>query len=364
MDKKIPAILLYSIFMTSVGLSNHVLLIPVLLQLGKRDAWISSAAALIPVLLWVCILYVIVRRVGSDKVTDLIRHRYGKAAGLFVMILIIIYCIENSLVSINDFVTWTNISYLPQTPRFAVMSSFIVLCFFAAYAGIRAIAITSGMLLPLVILLGYLVMGANMQYKDYSLLFPLFTHGYMNSLKDTMLTGGALFELVLIVFLLQHVTSRLRLSSLLLLSFFLIGLTVGPLMGAISIFGPFEAAALRYPAFEQWRMVQMGKYISHLDFFSIYQWVTGAFIRVSLLTYLALDVTGLRKGRLRTVLLAVLCLVFVLLEFVPWNDTMFFDYLLHWHFYGVFAFNLFLTLLLLVMTAFTRNRNKKEADSR
>jgi len=241
--------------MTSVGISNHVLLIPVLLQIGKRDSWISSAAAVIPVLVWVFVLYAVVRRVGDGKVTELIREKYGKAVTVLLMTLVIAYCVENALVSINDFVTWTNISYLPQTPRLAVMFCFVALCFFAAYFGIRAIAITSGILLPVVILLGHFVMTANMQFKDYSLLFPLFTRGYRNALDDVLMTCGALFELVLVVFLQQHVSSRLRLSSLLLLSVLLIGLTVGPLAGAIAIFGPFEAAALRYPAFEQWKMV-------------------------------------------------------------------------------------------------------------
>ncbi|CAG7632269.1 hypothetical protein PAESOLCIP111_03363 [Paenibacillus solanacearum] len=363
MDKKIPAILLYAVFMTSVGISNHVLLIPVLLQIGKRDSWISSTAAVIPVLVWVFVLYAVVKRGGGGNVTELIRHTYGKVVSVFLMMLVIAYCIENALVSINDFVTWTNISYLPQTPRMAVMISFVALCFFAAYFGILAIAIASGILLPFVILLGHLVMASNMQFKDYSLLFPLFTHGYRNALDDVLVTCGALFELVLVVFLQQHVSSRLRLSSLLLLSVMLVGLTVGPLTGAIAIFGPFEAAALRYPAFEQWKMVQMGKYISHLDFLSIFQWVTGSFIRVSLLIYLMLDVTGLRRGRLRTGLLTVLGVMFTLAEFIPWNDALFFDYLLHWHFYGKFAFNLFLTVLLLGLLFFARSRSKKEVDS-
>ncbi|MFR9721672.1 hypothetical protein ACL00X_20305, partial [Aeromonas diversa] len=67
-------------------------------------------------------------------------------------------------------------------------------------------------------------------------------------------------------------------------------LTLGPTIGAIAEFGPFVAAKQRYPAFEEWRLVSIGRYIEHLDFLSVYQWFVGAFIRLSLLCFLTPDV--------------------------------------------------------------------------
>ncbi|XRD23741.1 hypothetical protein AABM34_14730 [Lysinibacillus fusiformis] len=50
-----------------------------------------------------------------------------------------------------------------------------------------------------------------------------------------------------------------------------------------------EASKQRYPAYEEWGLVTIGRYIEHLDFFSIYQWLTGTFIRVSFLLYIVAD---------------------------------------------------------------------------
>ena len=46
----------------------------------------------------------------------------------------------------------------------------------------------------------------------------------------------------------------------------LVGLTLGPLIGAITEFGPNEATKQRYPAYEEWGLVTIGRYIEHLDF--------------------------------------------------------------------------------------------------
>lgn len=59
----------------------------------------------------------------------------------------------------------------------------------------------------------------------------------------------------------------MSLRSLLWVGIVLVGLTLGPLMGAIAIFGPFEAARMRFPAYEEWRLVTFGHFLEHIDFF-------------------------------------------------------------------------------------------------
>src|SRR5690606_24260680 len=108
---------------------------------------------------------------------------------------------------------------------------------------------------PVVMLLGYFVMSANFQFKDYSRLFPLFTHGYMPAGSAALYTLSGITELVLLLFVQRQLSTAMRRRGILLVTLSLIGLTVGPLMGSIALFGPFESTELRYPAFEQWRMV-------------------------------------------------------------------------------------------------------------
>ncbi len=93
----------------------------------------------------------------------------------------------------------------------------------------------------------------------------------------------------MLLFLQHQYKDRIRWYHFGIMLFILMGLTLGPLIGAITEFGPVEAAKQRYPAYEEWGLVSIGRYIEHLDFFSIYQWLTGTFIRVSFMLYIVAD---------------------------------------------------------------------------
>lgn len=45
-----------------IGISNHVLILPHLLTIGKRDAWVCVLAAYVILLLWGLILYYIMKK--------------------------------------------------------------------------------------------------------------------------------------------------------------------------------------------------------------------------------------------------------------------------------------------------------------
>ena len=113
-------------------------------------------------------------------------------------------------------------------------------------------------------------------------------------------------ELFLFLFLQHYMKSKIKLWQIIALSAFIMLLMLGPTIGAITEFGPVEAEKLRYPAFSQWRLVSIGKYFEHVDFFAIFQWMSGAFVRISLGLVLIMELIPLRgrKGRLWFVMLA------------------------------------------------------------
>lgn len=355
-NKKISVTMLYMTMMLTIGISNHVLLLPVLLQHAKRDAWVGASAAFAPLIVWICMLYVIIRKTEGRPLMKWLGESYGKTARFLVTAVAVICVFAAATVSLSDTVTWTNVSYLPLTPKFAIVLVLALMCFFAAKAGVRAIAITSGLLLPGVVLLGYFVAVANLQYKNYSLLTPLFTQGYKPALEAMAFTCGSGFELVFILFLQQHVSKAVRMKGLMALGLILVGLTVGPLTGSIVLFGPFEAAEQRYPAFEQWRMVTMGKFISHLDFLSIYQWISGAFVRVSLMLFLIPDLMGVKNAKRRLYVLVASSVILIGFVLLPISDLKLLDAIAKWYYPGITAVNGLLVPVLLVLVLLSRKK--------
>ncbi len=74
----------------------------------------------------------------------------------------------------------------------------------------------------------------------------------------------------MLLFLQHQIKGRIRWYHFTIILIILMGLTMGPLIGAITEFGPSEAAKQRYPAYEEWGLVTIGRYIEHLDFFSLF----------------------------------------------------------------------------------------------
>ncbi|WP_301292594.1 endospore germination permease [Paenibacillus tyrfis] len=280
------------ILMLSTGLMNHVIIIPVMLEVAGRDAWISVFFATVLYMVWLVLIYCIVRRTGDQHIVEWISARFGKFWAVLFAAVFAAYLLYIGAVTTVDTVKWSRI-YLPLMPGLSLTVLLVAICFYNAYKGLRSIAMTAALLLPIVVILGFFVMSSNIPHKNYGLLRPFFENGYGPALRGIPYIGAGLSELFVLVLMRHRIHKTLKYIHLLTLGILLVGLTMGPLIGAIVEFGPVRAGLLRYPAFEEWRLVNLGKYIEHLDFLSVYQWLSGAYIRISLAMYLIADMASL-----------------------------------------------------------------------
>lgn len=279
---KIPPLQAYLAMTLSAGFTDHVLLSPVMLSIAKRDAWVGALGGMTASLLYAVLLAAVLKRDANARRAGSLRKLPRKAAeGLGLL-----YAALALAVTAKDTVTWTHVSYLPETPEPVIALLLLILCGLAARAGLRTIVLCSGVLLPLVAVLGLFVMGINLPYKEFTLLFPLFTHGFGPPAQTALISFAGTMDLAILLLLAGRISSQVRLPGLMAVSVCLGIFTTGIVIDTITIFGPFEAAELRYPLFEHWRMGGLGKFISHLDSLSIFQWLAGAFIRMSLMMYL------------------------------------------------------------------------------
>ena len=318
----------FSIIVLAVGLMNHVMVIPPLLQDAKRDAWLSVLAVIPPYMIWTTILYFIMKKTNQQPFLPWLQKNYGKMISAAFRTCFAIYLLTICIMTAKDTTMWTHASYLPRTPQVVIAASLVFLCCFAVQSGLRSIAIASGFLLPFVVIFGDFVMSANLPAKNYSLLTPIFENGLDPVLRGSMYVGGGLVELIIILLFQHQLKSKIRLWSLWLLAIFLVVLVFGPVTGAIAEFGPFEAAKLRYPAYEEWRLVRVGKYIRHVDFLSIYQWLSGAFARISISLLLLVDLLpATHKRNFRLAWLYILGIIVIVLVELPFSDMQYFAFL-------------------------------------
>ena len=219
-------------------------------------------------------------------------------------------------------------------------------------------SIVNTFVLAFVIVFGFFVAFANIQFKDYSLLRPVLEHGFNPIFKGMMYPMSGFIEVISLLFLQQKIHDKLSFKAIAINLIILFWLTVGPLIGAIIEFGPIEATRLRFPAYEEWGLVTIGRFIEHVDFLVIYQWITGAFIRVAFLLFLSIEVLAIKDKRKKMGILIFYSLVVITLNLIPISDItthrLIRDYSMPINFWFFLVLSILLTLFV-----FFKNRTKR-----
>lgn len=350
--KEISTFHVVLLFTMVTGLLNHVIILPPLLDAAGRDAWISILFTYVLYLGWALLLYYIIRVTKQESLIKWLQKRMGKPITYILMAGIVLYLIISVTITLKDMVLWTHVTYLPYTPPIITTLSFLSLCLLLANTSLRTIAIVNGILLPIVIILGFFVASANMSKKDYALLTPLFEYGLTPSLLGMIYVGAGLIEVSTILYFQHRVKTRINYLSLFIIGSILIWLTLGPTMGAIATFGPDKASELRFPAYEQWALLSLGRYVEHVDFFSIYQWLSGAFLRITIGLYLIAEVLQLAPGKAKRIVLATIALFILALNLIPISDIRFVHLLaklfLPWKFFYTFILVILIAVLVFI----------------
>lgn len=284
--------------MTVIGLKNHVTILPSLLDHSGRDAWIAVIASTLIIVPWLLLIPFVQKKLGDQSMREWLLQDNSKVGKVLIYV-IVVYLLLVAAFTMRETLQWTTTTFLPQTPILLIFFIYSFLCIFLALTNLKNLVTVNVIVLFGVLVLGFLVAFINIQVKDYSLLFPILEHGASPILKTISYPASGFVELLIFLFVQHHFKSKLRFSYLLIMLFLLFGLTMGPLMGAIAEFGPSEAARQHYPAYEEWRLATLTRFIEHMDFFSIYQWLTGAFIRIGFILFVVIELLGLTGQKKR-----------------------------------------------------------------
>ncbi|MEQ6356999.1 endospore germination permease [Lysinibacillus sp. M3] len=345
--------------MTVIGLKNHVTIIPPLLDVVGRDGWISVIISAVIIFFWLFFLVYIQKKTNQEPIRDWLDGKIGKTGSTIVIYIIAIFLFILAAFTMVETLQWVNTTFLPQTPVTILLLIYTILCIFLVTTSLQTIVILNVFVLFGVVVFGFFVAFTNIQVKEYELLRPFLEHGFQPVIKGMIYPASGFIELLILLFLQHQFKDRIRWYHFGIMLFILMGLTLGPLMGAIAEFGPTEAAKQRYPAYEEWGLVSIGRYIEHLDFFSIYQWLTGTFIRVSFLLYVIADLfkmTGDPKQIWRMIAppFFLLCLPLIIL-----NENIFLKVKGNYILTVTFVFFFLLSIFFLLVAFFSGKSSKK-----
>ncbi|ATP41599.1 spore gernimation protein [Solibacillus sp. R5-41] len=344
--------------MTFIGLKNHVTIIPSLIETTGRDAWISVIIATIIIIPWLYLLISIQKKLGNNSFRDVLLNNHPKV-GKVLIYFIAFYLLVMAAMTMRETLQWVSVTFLIETPVLILFFSYAIVCVLFAMSPIQSITIVNTIVLFGVVVLGFFVAFVNMQIKDPKLLLPIFEHGMTPILKSIIYPASGFVELLLFVFIQHHFKKKLKFSHFLIMLFLLFGLTIGPLVGAIMEFGPAEAATQRYPAYEEWRLATIGRFIEHLDFLSIYQWLTGAFVRIGFLIFIVIELLGMAQQKKRIMETIAPAFIFCTLPLFLLNDSIFIELKGK---YFLISTGLFFFLLAFIFNVILRKRTNSKAE--
>ncbi|MFF3024964.1 endospore germination permease [Gottfriedia sp. NPDC057948] len=339
---------IYILLIMSTGFMLHVFIVPSVLTSTHRDSWITVMASILPFISWTALVFYLYKKFNNEDILSVMFKVLYKPLAYILSGIFVAYFLFSAFVTFRFTLIWANINYTQDIPDIVVVLLIALICFYASCKGLRTISTAAFLILPPVVLFGFLVGIGNEKNKDYGLLFPIFERGYQDFFHGFIYTCSGFFEIIFILFLISYLKDKIKVKGLMIVSFILLMLILGPLTGAIMEFGPLEAEKMRNPVYEQWKLLTLGENITRLDFLSIYQWLAGAFIRISINLFIAnyiINYSGRKKWSLP--LLSLFLLVAVM---IPWNASSFYNFLQYYYFPINLIFLICMMLLFLVIS--------------
>lgn len=346
------------LFILSTGLLNHVIIIPALLEAAGRDAWISVVCVVGPYILYLLLIFFISKNIKQKSLLKWIEEEYGRFTLVLFSVPMFLLLFSDTYITLVDTSIWAKTYFLPETPYLLILLIFIFSCFWLSTRTFKQLTLMATIVLPIVVFLGFFIMTVNFKHKDWENLFPLFLNGYTPMLKGALYSFSGLIEIFFLLFVQNHLKSTFKLKQIVFLGLIFVGLTFGPLSASIMEFGPVVSSNLGYPAYEEWKLLQLGDFISRMDFLAMFQWMSGALFRISLLMFI---LSSFVKEKRRVQFLSIFYLFLLGAALIPISrfqlHGLLYNYFLPISLIIIFSLSIILFLLVLINKGKDRSQN-------
>ncbi|MEC0242314.1 endospore germination permease [Paenibacillus dokdonensis] len=342
------------------GLTSHVVINPMVLDASGRDAWISVLFTTVLLVPWTLMLALFMKRSGQKKLQPWLAERTNPVISWIMVAPMLIHLYLIGGITLYHTSSWTISNYLPATPKVVLIGTLALVCFYTAKLGIKSIAIGAGILLPIVVILGFFVSVANSSEKNYSMLTPLLEHGIAPPIHGMLYVGGGFVEILVLLTMQHRIESKVKPWQLVVYGLIISFITLGPIVGGITEFGPEEAAKQMESPYEQWRLVKIGEYIEHVDFLSVYQWLAGASVRISLSQFLLVEMLPFKNRVMANRFILAVTFSYILIAMFPISQNTYYQTMYNYYFPITVFSSLFLSLIWLGVS-FLPQKNKEGA---
>lgn len=348
----------FFLIILTLPIMGHVLLLPLVIDIAGRDAWISALLAFPVGVLFLIVIYGL-RRLYLDKCSyTSFRTMLGSIFSIGIIILLGCYFIFLASITLGSMVDMVSTSFLPETPLWFLIISFLLLSIYGAAKNIKDIALIAGLLFFIVIISGHFLTFTNFPERELHDLLPVLEHGWTPVFWGTLLLSNVWIE-----FLFLLVISIKKPQEKRLLFIWFLGAAANVVMmfstvtGVITSFGLGQAEDLVHPALEIIRIIDYD-FIDRIDGYALVLMLLGSYIRVILFLRLSYDnvkaLVSHDKKWVKWVIFSLLAFLIGILAYVMGETRMRVEYFL-----SVYAYSFVLYPLPFVMLVVAWLRKRK-----
>ncbi len=280
----------------TLPIMGHVVILPLMIDVVGRDAWISILLSLPFAFLYALAIYYIKIKYGEKNIREVLHDILGKKLSVVLHVVLIIYFLFIIIISFSSFIDFVYILFLPETPQIALIIWFLIFFMYGASKGIKRIALTAGALAFIAMITGHLITILDTRFKDWGQLKPILEFGWNPVFAGTLIIMSIWVELILLLCLPLKTSKQRGIFLLWTIGILLNGLMMfSTTTGVITIFGLGQSENMLYPGQEIVRIINL----QFLDRFDIYGMILnsfGTYIRCCLYFRLAYELSTTVKS--------------------------------------------------------------------
>ncbi|MGG4441328.1 GerAB/ArcD/ProY family transporter [Brevibacillus fortis] len=274
-----------SIHVLSLPIMGHVILIEPLIHTAGKDGWISALISIPAGILFVLLLTILRSKIPNTSLLTGTFEIAGRATAVILSVILIAYFSFASVTTLRGFEEFVKITFLPETPLWAIGTGFMFLIWFSLQRNIESIARMAVIFFLMTMITGPIVGLTLMQEKDYTRILPILDNGWGPVLEGSLYFIALWGELILVLLLQSKwVGKRHDFNGFSFLILFNVFLGASMLMSAIAVFGLPLSEKLDWPVQNTVRQIKLG-FISRGDIYGLYTMTAGCFIRVTVFLY-------------------------------------------------------------------------------
>lgn len=319
---------------------------------AKQDVWIALIIAMLMVIPFLFIYARLLSIFPGKGLYEILNHVFGKVFGKIVALPFIWYALHLGSLVIRNFTEYINIVSIPETPQYIIAIFLILLCIWAAKAGVEVIGRWTTIMLPLVIIAILIVTFLLAPLFEFKYLKPILYNGLKPVFDSAFSVVAFPFaETVIFTTVLNSLRSNSSPYKVYYWSLFIGGLTILLIaVRSLMTLGAENVSIMYFASYESVRLINIGDFLQRIEVSVTVVFLLGGFVKASICLYAASIgiAKALNIGNYRQIVAPVGLLMMVLSIIIYRNAMEMFEWAEKVYKFYAIPFEIILPLIILI----------------